>query len=71
MSQRGENDGVGLMGRGELTDLKKTIDSEDEDGIVQMRERSKAARRDESENKDKIKLLDVAVDLGNKKAIKS
>ena len=61
------------MGRGELTDLKKTIDSEDEDGIVQMRERSKAAanRRDESENKDKIKLLDVAVDLGNKKAIKS
>ena len=70
LSQKdGVNDVVGgFIGTTELTDLKKTIDSEDEDGIVQMRERSRAAgkRRDESEAKDKIKLLDVNVDLGNK-----
>ena len=69
LSQKDPGEAVGgFIGTTELTDLKKTIDSEDEDGIVQMRERSRAAgkRRDESEAKEKIKLLDVNVDLGNK-----
>ncbi len=75
MSQRAPEeagDPSAFMAGSNLTDLKKTIDSEDEDGIVQMRERSRAAgkRRDESEAKDKIKMLDVNVDLGNKAQLK-
>ena len=44
-------------------DMEKTIDSEDEDGVVQHRERSRAAhkRRDGSEVKDQIKLLNVNI----------
>ncbi len=51
-------------------DMEKTIDSEDEDGIVQHRERSRAAhnRREPSEVKDQIKLLNVNIptNLDNK-----
>ena len=73
LSQRGDDDGpegdldqargMSTSARKIAKDMSKTIDSEDEDGIVQHREKSRATRMREevSSMKDSIRLTNINV----------
>lgn len=47
LSENGHKDELEMNPNMQLTDLKKTIDSEDEDGIVMRRDRSQTANQNE------------------------